>query len=402
MIFIKLILLILFIYLVMNVLYLLLFAIAGKCRKQPPYPVLEDKKKIAVLVPAYKEDRVILETARQALLQDYPLTSFTVFILADRLQFETLEELVKLPLKVIQVSFIKSTKAKAIKYALQQIKGEEYDIVMILDADNIMGAGCLEKINSAFHSGWRMVQLHRAAKNKNTPTAILDAASEEINNHIFRQGHRALGVSSALIGSGMAFDFGQFKKLMMNANIEDNPGEDREIYLEMLRQGYECEYIEDAYVYDEKVQSGQVLEKQRTRWLSAQLQYAVRFWIKEPVGTCTSNIHYFDYALQTLLIPRVVLLGVTFLLSAVVILLQILFRISPFPGLSTWLIIFAGCILSLMLSLHGRLSLKEIWCGIRYLPHAFIAFSRAMSRSKAGQQEFIHTPKDYSNLSKSL
>jgi len=34
--------------------------------------------------------------------------------------------------------------------------------------------------------------------------ALLDGISEEINNNIFRKGHQTLGLSSALIGSGMA------------------------------------------------------------------------------------------------------------------------------------------------------------------------------------------------------
>lgn len=388
-----------FIYLALNVLYLLLFATAGLFRKPPAYNDLPEKKKIAVLIPAYKEDGVIVETAKAAASHSYPAD---VFIIADQLKNDTLEAFAALPVRVIQVSFAQSTKAKSIKYTLQQIPDQDYDILMILDADNIMGKGCLEKINSAFQKGLHMVQLHRTAKNKNTSTAILDAASEEINNHIFRQGHRALGISSALIGSGMAFDFAQFKRLMLETDIENNPGEDREIYLEMLRQGYVCEYIDDALVYDEKVQSGQVLEKQRTRWLSAQLQYAVRFWIKEPLKTFSSNIHYFDYALQTLLLPRVMLLGATLFIAVISILIYLMFRVSLLPGMVGWIIIFAGCIFSLGISLYKRISLAEFGKAMIGLPAIFISFVKALSRSRANQQEFIHTPKDYSGISQSL
>jgi hypothetical protein len=51
-------------------------------------------------------------------------------------------------------------------------------------------------------------------KNTNNSWAILDAISEEINNNIFRKGHRVLGLSSAIIGSGMAFRYNYFKTLM--------------------------------------------------------------------------------------------------------------------------------------------------------------------------------------------
>ena len=78
------------------------------------------------------------------------------------------------------------------------------EIVMILDADNIMAPGCLEKVNAAFHAGLAM-QCHRTAKNKNTPVALLDAMSEEININLFRRGPSVAGLSAAPIGPGMAF-----------------------------------------------------------------------------------------------------------------------------------------------------------------------------------------------------
>jgi hypothetical protein len=48
-----------------------------------------------------------------------------------------------------------------------------------------------------------VVQGHRAAKT-HKDFAMLDAISEEINNNIYSKGHRAIGMSSRLAGSGMA------------------------------------------------------------------------------------------------------------------------------------------------------------------------------------------------------
>lgn len=62
----------------------------------------------------------------------------------------------------------------------------------------------------------QVVQTHRVAKNLNTNMAYLDAISEEINNSIFRLGHVNLGMSAALIGSGMAFEYSLFYKAMMS------------------------------------------------------------------------------------------------------------------------------------------------------------------------------------------
>jgi hypothetical protein len=55
-----------------------------------------------------------------------------------------------------------------------------------------------------------MVQGHRAAKIQGA-FAMLDAMSEEINNNIYSKGHRTIGMSSRLVGSGMAFSYQLFK-----------------------------------------------------------------------------------------------------------------------------------------------------------------------------------------------
>ena len=89
----------------------------------------------------------------------------------------------KLPIKVIEVSFENSTKSKALNEAMRRLE-KNYDYAIILDADNLMEPEFLKKMNNAFNSGYQAVQGHRKAKNLNTNYAILDAASEEINNNI--------------------------------------------------------------------------------------------------------------------------------------------------------------------------------------------------------------------------
>ena len=78
------------------------------------------------------------------------------------------------------------------------------------------------------------------AKNLDTPLARLDALSEAVNNHVFRRGHAALGLSAALIGSGMAFDYALFAELM--AQAEAVGGFDKELELTLTRRGIRIAY----------------------------------------------------------------------------------------------------------------------------------------------------------------
>src|ERR1700683_1617572 len=96
---------ILFIYLAINTLYFLVIAIGGKLYRPAVYLPNPETKKIAVLIPSYKEDEVILHTARKAKTHDYLTGSFDVFIAADQLNPSTIALLKEIPVNVVEVKF---------------------------------------------------------------------------------------------------------------------------------------------------------------------------------------------------------------------------------------------------------------------------------------------------------
>jgi len=78
-------------------LYLMVFAIAGIFKRRDRVFPVTRKRHISIVVPAFMEDPVIIEGIRSALNQDYPLSSFTVILVADSFREETLRELRLLP-----------------------------------------------------------------------------------------------------------------------------------------------------------------------------------------------------------------------------------------------------------------------------------------------------------------
>ena len=204
--------------------------------------------KFLVLYPAYKEDSVIINAVEQFLLQDYPKDLYTVIVISDNMQPETNEILSKLPITLLQPIFEKSSKAKAMQFAIENINSD-YDNVVILDADNVVRPEFLSQLN-ILCSVYDAIQCHRCAKNANNDVAVLDGASEEINNTLFRKAHNRLGLSSALIGSGMCFNYNLFKENVFKLTTA---GEDREMEALLLHQGVFIKYAPDIHVFDEKV-----------------------------------------------------------------------------------------------------------------------------------------------------
>lgn len=355
-----------------QVVYLFIYACASVFRYKPKVNAehFQKKNRIAVLIPGYKEDRIIAHTAADALLQRYPKECFRVMVIADSFAPETLEALRALDIELLEVSFENSTKAKSVNKALEALEPFGYDMAVVLDSDNLMEPEFLEKVNAAYNAGYRVIQGHRTAKNKDENFSLLDAINEEIGNSIFRKGHRVLGVSSALIGSGMAFDFNYFKQIM--ANIEDVAGEDKLIELKVLEQKVVIEYLPDAYVYDEKVGNSANFSKQRTRWVGVQLYFFKHYFLDGFVKLFTKgNVGYFDKTFQMFLIPKVLLVGLLGFMGVCALFL-------PLEVYWTYamLLYFASLLLALPKSFYN----KRLLVALLNIPKAIFAMVLAVSK----------------------
>ncbi len=379
---------ILLIILGLSTLYIFIFSLAGLFYRQPSYPKSTKDRKIAVFIPGYKEDEVIIQVAKAALLQNYRAESYDVIIIADSFLPETILKLKDLPIKVIAVQFEKSTKSKALNAAMEQLK-DHYDIAVILDADNIMANNFLTKINSTFELNCMAVQGHRAAKNMNTSLAVLDAISEEINNHIFRKGHRVLGLSSAIIGSGMAFNYDFFKLLM--STVKAVGGFDKEIELKMLKAGYRIAYLDDAFVYDEKVQKAEVFSNQRRRWLSAQLHYFRTDFLSSLKDLLLKgNVDYFDKAVQFIQPPRILLLG-AIIVFGVLFSLANIFLNSSLVFFELWFAILIACGLAFVFAIPNSFYNIKTARAILSLPKGMFLMLGSFLKIKGANKQFIHT-----------
>lgn len=373
------------IFLLLNVIYLLIFAIAGH-RKLAPLPTTNTApaRRMCVLMPAYHTDEVILQTAPLAKRHVYAGQA-QVYVIADGLQATTVQALRQQGIGVVEVVFEKSTKGKALLAALTTIPAEEYDVAVVLDVDNMMAPGFLNQVNQAFAAGYRVVQGHRTAKNLDSPFAVLDACNEEINNHIYRQGHASLGLSAALIGSGMAFEYDFVKQLLQD--IGDTPGEDKEMDFRILKAGLKIGYLPEAYVLDEKIPNSQAFTTQRTRWLAAQLEFLKKYFWQGPVQLMRGNFEFFDKVLQTLLVPRILLLGVLGLLFLISL---PSWSIGPSPLF--WAALLAGTAAALLLSLPARLYNRQVARAVLHLPLALVSMVLALLQMKKAKASFMPTP----------
>lgn len=363
--------------------YPFVFTIASLFPQKAGYPETKKQHRFVVLFPAYKEDKIIVSVIQSFLQQNYPRDLYDIVVISDHMQDETNKQLEELPILLLKANYSNSSKAKALNFAISSLDKAQYDSVVIMDADNIVGPDFLSEINKAVDAGIKAIQTHRTAKNRNTQVAILDGISEEINNSIFRRGHVRLGISSALIGSGMAFDYSWFCK---NVGQLQTAGEDKELEVLLLKQGIFIEYLDNVYVYDEKTQGEKGFYNQRRRWLATQFAQWKRVFKDLPGAIFSLNVDYSDKLVQWLLPPRLILFGGIIIMGSMM-------QIIDWPLALKWWGLFILIGVTLCLAIPDKMVDEEFKKSIRKLPILFIMMVINLFRMKGANSKFVHTEK---------
>ena len=346
-----------------------------------------------ILYPAYNEDRVIVNSVQKFLAQYYPYNSFHVAVISDHMQPETNEKLAALPITLLQPVFEKSSKAKAMQFAMDhfqkaEVKGqmsEDFDYIVILDADNVVEPHFLEQLNTECAKGYKAIQCHRCAKNNDNDIAVLDGVSEEINNTIFRKAHNRIGLSSALIGSGMCFDFQWFKD---NVYKLTTAGEDRELEALLLQQKIYIQYEPDIHVFDEKVSNKDNFQKQRLRWMTAQIQSLFNLLPYIPKAIMTFNLDFIDKTIQQALIPRSMLVVGTFGMTVLITIFSLVF--SQLWYIKWWILFLTICI-ALYIATPQQLRKHSVFGKIISLPKLVWRMALNLLKIDHKNTDFIHT-----------
>lgn len=370
--------------------YFFIFSLASKLYWDKKTIQQGEARNISILIPAYKEDSVILETTASAVSHKSNIHKTEVIVIADSLKPETVEKLKTTGATILVVEFEKSTKVKSLNQALNKLSPDSH-AVLILDADNIMAEDFTDRLMQVMDRGYRVVQGHRTAKNDNTPIAVLDGISEEVNNSIFRKGQRVFGLSSSIIGSGFICETALIKEMM--SKLKAVGGFDKEMELALLEAGIPVAYANNALVYDEKVQQTDVFVNQRRRWLSAQFIFFSKSIPKAlKLLFLKGNIGYFNKCMQFIMPPRIITLGLSMSFLMLHLLLYILFpSMATYYTFLTWTGIFLATSLAIFIGIPGKMYNRKLFMALLHIPKGFLLTMLALFKLKGADNKFIHT-----------
>lgn len=229
----------------------------------------------ACIITAYRNAAIAKPLVESLLKQTHP--DHIIYLVADEcpdFDFDISDERFvllrpELPLRL---------KVKSIIHAVRHFKCL-HDYIAIFDADNLAHPKFLEEINRYANAGHRCIQGQRTAKNLDTKYAALDSLGEHYKNYIEREVPYLLGGSAVISGSGIATEAALYKTWLQSPEIERGKRywkkmlqEDKILQNFLVWRNVKIAYARRAVVFDEKVESGEAVETQRSRWLFSYFQ----------------------------------------------------------------------------------------------------------------------------------
>jgi cellulose synthase/poly-beta-1,6-N-acetylglucosamine synthase-like glycosyltransferase len=230
----------------------------------------QSRPKIAVLVPAHDEALVIGDTLRNIFEQLSPQDR--LLVVADNCTDTTADIAEAHGAEVIRRSDpTRRGKSYALDFGIRHLLSAPPDVVIIVDADCRLDAGCLSTIGARAFDIRRPVQAHYelfSPVENPSPRHGIATFAAKVKNYLRPLGLHRLGLPCQLAGTGMAFPWDTFSKVDLNSG---ELTEDLVLGLDLARAGLAPEFSPTARVTSHFPISAEGTKTQRARWETGHL-----------------------------------------------------------------------------------------------------------------------------------
>jgi peptidoglycan-N-acetylglucosamine deacetylase len=230
--------------------------------------------RVAVLIPAYNEEKVIERTIRAALRSSY--RNLRVIVIDDGSKDKTLKVAHECFARdeaagrVLILTKPNAGKAEALNYGLQQVDRQE-EIFVGIDADTVIARDAISLLVPHFINPKVGAVAGNAKVGNRVNLWTRWQALEYITSQNFeRRALNTLGAVSVVPGAIGAWRTAAVRAL--GGYHTDTVAEDADLTMALLRNGYRVEYEDRALAYTEAPVNANALMRQRFRWSFGILQ----------------------------------------------------------------------------------------------------------------------------------
>lgn len=219
---------------------------------------------VVILIPAHNESNGILPTLTS--INDQLVANTKVLVVADNCNDDTAMVARSLGVEVIErFNDTKRGKGYALDFGIQHLSKNAPDIVLILDADCLLGKDAISiLVNDAACQNRPIQGLYLM---HSQPEASLKIKIAEfawlVKNWVRPRGFHRLGLPCQLMGSGMAFPWNVIKQVdLASGHIV----EDMKLGVDLTRLNFAPIFCPEAMISSQFPTSEEGIHTQRTRW----------------------------------------------------------------------------------------------------------------------------------------
>ncbi len=234
-------------------------------KKPKPYPRRRPQCRFACVIPARNEERVIGDLVKSLRAQDYPGELFDIYVVPNNCTDATWRKAAEAGARILRCCRPVKNKGDALHQALGYLMRKDYDAFCVFDADNLVSAQFLSRMNDAILAGAGVAKGRMVTKNPvDSWVAGCYAIYNGVNELIYNRSRASQGLSAKLVGTGFAVSRHVLEKTGGWRTV--TLAEDAEYSAVCAEIGEKVWWVPEAVTFDEAPRTLSVSLIQRKRW----------------------------------------------------------------------------------------------------------------------------------------
>lgn len=241
-------------------------------KKRRAVPHTAPRNRFACVVAARNEEAVIANLVHSLRRQNYPPELFDIIVAPNNCTDNTAAAARAAGAQLYLPQGKIRSKGDVLHEVVEHVVlPGDYDAMCVFDADNLVHADFLARMNDAVCAGNAAVQGFRDSKNPEQ-SAISGCYSicYWMLNRFYNSARSALGLSALVNGSGFTVTTGLLRQLGGWNTVTMT--EDYEFSAQCALHGYKVAFAPEAVIYDEQPLTFRQSWRQRRRWTTGSLQ----------------------------------------------------------------------------------------------------------------------------------